>query len=122
MTCYIIDSEGVIQSTNNSLEFSNKNLKPGESVIELEYEFLESLHHLGRTIVNNSLLPLTEEETLLRRREERANEFSNTLDLIQPVWYSSLTSTQQTSLASWRQEWLDYPSTGVKPVRPEGIF
>ena len=122
MTYYIIDSEGVIQSTTNNLEFAEQSLSANNYIVELDYEFLESLHHIGRTIVNNSLLPLTDKETLLKRREERANEFSITLDLMQPLWYSTLTPTQQTSLATWRQAWLDYPSTGIKPVRPEGIF
>jgi len=122
MTYYIINSEGVIQRTTNNLEFAEQSLSSDNYIVELDYEFLESLHHIGRTIVDNSLLPLTNEETLLKRREERTIEFSNTLDLMQPLWFSDLTLEQQEGLAAWRQAWLEYPSTGIKPERPEGIF
>jgi len=50
-----------------------------------------------------------------KRRRERKIEFSTTLDLINPVWYNSLTEQEKSDLAEWRQAWLDYPSTGVKP-------
>lgn len=50
-----------------------------------------------------------------KRRKERKIEFSTTLDLINPVWYNLLTEQEKSELATWRQAWLDYPSTGVKP-------
>ncbi len=58
------------------------------------------------------------------RREDRREEFAATLDRMNPIWYSTLTSAQQTSLSTWRTAWLDYPNdeTNTKPVRPEGIF
>ena len=48
-------------------------------------------------------------------QQERAEAFSRTLDIMNPVWYNSLTTEQQTELAAWRQAWLDYPETGVRP-------
>jgi hypothetical protein len=36
-----------------------------------------------------------------------------------PAWYNSLTATQKTSLETWRQDWLDYPNTGILPTRVE---
>lgn len=58
------------------------------------------------------------------RRADRSEEFTNTIDRMNPTWYNSLTETQQTSLATWRTEWLDYPNNedNTRPVRPEGIF
>ena len=50
------------------------------------------------------------------RRQERREEFSRTIDRMNPLWYDSLTTQQQTDLATWRQAWLDYPATGVRPT------
>ena len=63
-------------------------------------------------------------KTEFDRREERDNEFARTLDRMNALWYNSLTSQQQTDLATWRQAWLDYPSTGVEPDKSlvSGIF
>ena len=49
------------------------------------------------------------------RREERRRKFANTLDKMNPIWYEELSSTEQDDLREWRQTWLDYPETGVKP-------
>ena len=53
--------------------------------------------------------------TLADRREERRRKFANTIDKMNPIWYEELSSTGQDDLREWRQTWLDYPSTGVKP-------
>ena len=50
------------------------------------------------------------------RRGERLEEFSRTIDRMNPIWYNSLTAQEQTDLATWRQAWLDYPATGVRPT------
>ena len=50
------------------------------------------------------------------RRQERREVFARTLDILNPVWYNALTSDQQTEIATWRQAWLDYPVTGVRPA------
>jgi|21_taG_2_1085346.scaffolds.fasta_scaffold00790_11 hypothetical protein len=49
------------------------------------------------------------------RRVERDEVFTSTLDILNPLWYASLSTSQQDNLAVWRQQWLDYPSTGVIP-------
>jgi hypothetical protein len=49
------------------------------------------------------------------RRSERNSMFANTLDRMNVIWYNSLTSQQQQDLSAWRAEWLDYPSTGIRP-------
>ena len=50
------------------------------------------------------------------RREVRTKTFETTLDRMNPIWYSNLTAQEQTDLATWRQAWLDYPATGVRPT------
>ena len=49
------------------------------------------------------------------RRSKRNAKFATTIDRMNPLWYNSLDSTQQSNLATWRQQWLDYPSTGTLP-------
>ena len=58
------------------------------------------------------------------RREERRQMFESTIDKMNPLWYNSLTTQQKTNLSIWRQQWLDYPSSGTEPVASlvEGIF
>ena len=61
----------------------------------------------------------------ITRRNDRQEEFANTLDRLNPIWYNSLTTEQRTELATWRTAWLDYPEASeetTRPVRPEGIF
>ena len=57
-------------------------------------------------------------------RIERTERFRTTLDIMNPVWFNSLTAAQQTNLATWRTAWLDYPETGIKPSDSllDGIF
>jgi hypothetical protein len=58
------------------------------------------------------------------RRIERGEEFSWTIDKLNPMYYNSLTSEQQAELTTWRQAWLDYPNdeNNTKPILPEDIF
>lgn len=58
------------------------------------------------------------------RRKERAEEFSWTIDNLNPLYYNSLTAEKQAELATWRQAWLNYPNdeNNTKPILPEGIF
>ena len=58
---------------------------------------------------------LTEEQIVENRRDDRTDVFSRTLDVMNTIWYSSLTAEQQAEIAVWRQAWLDYPATGVRP-------
>jgi hypothetical protein len=69
-------------------------------------------------------IPLTTEELVEARREERRDKFANTLDRMNPVWHNSLTAPQQNDLATWRTQWLEYPSTGIIPddTLIQGIF
>jgi hypothetical protein len=74
----------------------------------------------GTTVASLQLLSYEDTEaTLSSRRKERDEEFKETIDRMNPAWYNSLTAAQKTSLETWRQDWLDYPSTGSLPTRVE---
>lgn len=55
-------------------------------------------------------------DVYLSPREEREEIFAQTLDRMNPVWYNSLSDDQRAELSTWRQAWLDYPETGVRPA------
>ena len=75
------------------------------------------------SIVNGELVEQTAEEAAEAeaiqltedRRDERRQAFTYTLDKMNPIWYEELSSTEQDDLREWRQTWLDYPATGIKP-------
>ena len=69
--------------------------------------------------------PLPPEETFADiRRQERGEMFSWTIDTMNPLRYNSLTEDQKVAVATFRQEWLDYPNdeSASRPLIPEGIF
>lgn len=51
------------------------------------------------------------------RRQEREEVFASTLDTVNPWWERSLSETQREAIGTWRQTWLDYPETGIKPTQ-----
>ncbi len=61
--------------------------------------------------------------TISQRRRERLRTFSLTVDRMNPVWYDSLSEDQKLRLRNWREQWLDYPLSGVSPTENvEDIF
>ena len=46
---------------------------------------------------------------------DRQYIFQFTLDKMHPLWYEDLSESDKSSLAEWRQAWLDYPATGIMP-------
>lgn len=73
-----------------------------------------SIEQLPDLTIDDSELPLP--TTVEERRQERNTVFAKTIDIMNPIWYNSLTSEQQSRLATWRDQWLDYPETGVEPT------
>lgn len=69
---------------------------------------------LGTTF-EGSVVASYAENQAQSRRNERAVIFANTIDRMNPTWHAALTDAQRTELETWRQGWLDYPSTGVYP-------
>lgn len=59
---------------------------------------------------------LTQDE---ERRNDRREEFSQTLDRMNPLWHESLSSDELSALSVWRTSWLNYPSTpsASRPIR-----
>jgi len=78
----------------------------------------------GTTVASVEQLPILGPSVEDERREERKVEFSNTLDKMNPLWFNSLTTTQQANLTTWRTAWMDYPASGVRPddTLVQGIF
>lgn len=77
----------------------------------------------------NSIQPYVapEEEVVTfadERRLERADIFAGTIDRMNTLRYNSLTDEQKLAVATFRQEWLDYPNdeSANRPLIPEGIF
>lgn len=83
----------------------------GLPVVQDDEYYGEGYHYVGGAFVKEA--SFIEKE----RREERDEEFSQTIDMMNPPWYNSLTDTQKSSLETWRQEWLNYPETGILPTR-----
>ena len=52
-----------------------------------------------------------EEEARIKRNKA----FAATIDRLNPMWYSSLSQSDLDAISTWRQQWLEYPTTGVKP-------
>jgi hypothetical protein len=104
-----------------TIEFVSTNLRiitelateQGLPVVQDDEYYDEGYHYLNNSFVKKT--SFLEQE----RREERTEEFSQTIDRMNPPWYNSLTDTQKTSVETWRQQWLDYPSTGILPTRPD---
>lgn len=85
----------------------------GGTIITLnEYVDIVDKMYVDGEIVD---IPLTTEELVEARREERRDKFLKTIDRMNPVWYNSLTATQQNDIATWRTQWLEYPVTGITP-------
>lgn len=109
----LIDTDGNILVSTDSLEIAEANQTDDTTLVTLDSEVDISL----KRYVDSELVALPDDnsEVLNSRRGERAIIFSTTLDLMNPIWYDSLTDDEQTALATWRQAWLDYPATGTKP-------
>ena len=110
---YILhDSEGTILGISIEMPISVE----GTTVLVMESEKIPDDHL--KMVVNGELVdsPTLIEATIIQdRRSERMGMFSQTLDVLNPVWYDTLTEAEKLSIPIWRQAWLDYPETGVKP-------
>ena len=84
----------------------------GLPVVQADEYYSEGYHYVDGAFVKQ--VSFIEQE----RREERTEEFSQTLDKLNAAWWDSLTNTEKTEVNTYRASWLDYPSTGVKPTRP----
>ena len=108
---YLTDTEGnVVASSDKREAFDLTVLKSGGTVTEVKGG---GDRQDRQVIVNGSLQ--VREKTPFERRVERNNKFAQTIDRMNGLWFASLSSDQSLRLQNWRQEWLDYPSTGVEP-------
>lgn len=111
---YIVNSDNVvIESTNDPTNAAEAQQQyPQHSLKFVENGELS----MGlKKLIDGELVDYTPTKTTEDIRDDRISIFSRTIDMMNPVWYNSLDSTQQNNLATWRQQWLDYPSTGTIP-------
>lgn len=112
MILIIKDEKG---NFKNKLVIAN-NANPEEFVpegcsYELDTKKLETRIRIDQEKAGVKIFTVVEEQ----RRAERSEVFAQTIDKINPLWYSLLTTEQQSELATWRTAWLNYPATGDKP-------
>ena len=116
----VYDPDGRFWATYTESSGERNNVPDGYSYVDgIQDQYTRLVTDFGISAVT----PFTQAEideiesdnTLADRREERRRKFANTLDKMNPIWYEELSSTEQDDLREWRQTWLDYPETGVKP-------
>lgn len=100
-------------------------IKDSNGIIIGEFEGVADNDWIGRELLDGTLVASVEQlEDIIEtkgltpeqeRRNERTEIFSETLDRINPIWYNSLTQQQKDDLSNWRQAWLDYPETEIRP-------
>lgn len=71
-------------------------------------EWLES----NETVMLNTLLTRDPNEGKKRLRD---SVFRTSIDKMNPLWWEELTQEQLDAVRTWRQAWLDYPNTGIRP-------
>jgi len=120
---YLVVNGTEILSAGTSLKLAQINVANVDDTLITLNEYVDTT---DKMYVNGEVvdIPLTTEELVEARREERRDKFANTLDRMNPVWHNSLTAPQQNDLATWRTQWLEYPSTGIIPddTLIQGIF
>jgi hypothetical protein len=99
-------SDGNI-AVNNSESF----FEQATFIVQSENEYA-----LDEYVYNPDTSSFVQQLTVDKMRQKRDEIFFGTIDNMNPVWYNALTSDQQTRLAAWRQEWLDYPTTTTEPT------
>lgn len=113
MMYYAVDAEGIVKAGSEEQEGVDYTISINEGLTLVSSTDEDAF---DKRYVDGVFVDI-QENVLNSRRNERREEFSYTLDRMNPAWYNSLTDTQKTSLETWRQEWLDYPETGVLPTR-----
>lgn len=114
MYYYLIDNAEIVTvSTERDICVDNQQERGGGVIVEHI-----NLYNMADHIYSNgsfSERTRSTEEVKEDRRVERGVKFGETLDIMNGVWYDTLSTQQKTELRIWRQAWLDYPETGIKP-------
>ena len=116
----VYDPDGRFWATYTESSGERNNVPDGYSYVDgIQDQYTRLVTGFGISAVTPfsqaEIDEIESEQTLVDRREERRRKFANTLDKMNPIWFEELSSTEQDDLREWRQTWLDYPSTGVKP-------
>lgn len=66
--------------------------------------------------------PSNDEIEIDRRRKEREEAFSQTIDRLNNAWYDSLTQDEKDRIKAFRKAYLEYPSQLLTPHLPDTII
>lgn len=114
MWYYLIVNEQIVAcSTEREIVALNQEEQGQGTIIESSDYYSETDFIYSNGAFSTRTKPI--EELKEERRIEREEKFMETLDMMNGAWYDTLSAQQKTDLATWRQAWLDYPSTGTKP-------
>lgn len=113
MYYYLIVNEEIIGISTERINIEESNKSAQGTIVEHSNHYPETDYIYSNGAF--SLRTKTATELAQERRQERSFKFAHTLDLMNGAWYNALSTQQKTDLATWRQAWLDYPSTGIKP-------
>ena len=94
-----------------AIETSENFYEQATFIVQSENEYASDEY-----VYNPDTSSFVQQLTVDKMRQKRDEIFFGTIDNMNPVWYNALTSDQQTRLAAWRQEWLDYPTTTTEPT------
>jgi len=146
----LVDSDALIDPTGESIDsaaYYQRVLQPSRDVILLDADgnFFNTLHldsdgivaflpeggswYYKRTrsrIGAYSVLADSDTETAEKRlhhiRAVRSRVLERGIDTITSVFWNELSTDKKQEVTTFRQQWLDYPATGVKPpIEIEGL-
>lgn len=76
------------------------------------HDLVQAKSYIGNEINGGIVADVIESEEYVRRMK-RKEEFSKTIDRLNPSWYDALSDDQKQRIQAYRKSWLDYPATGV---------
>lgn len=114
MTWILYEANGDIRATSSAESTIDELIESGftGTKVDVGDSDTEGKQYVGGVLID---IVKSADEIADERRDERQMKFAQTIDKANHWWEQSLTDAQKAEVATWRQAWLDYPSTGVKP-------
>ena len=91
-----------------------KPANPSTNILKYDFDYTSKAFVLNNTVSN-------------QKARNKRNELLNTIDKINPIWYSTLTEQQKNDLIAYRQALLNvpqqqgFPITIMWPTKPEWL-